>query len=80
MQRTAEQIWVSAQQVLRSALNADLYNLWFAPLKAGALAGEILTLEVANEFCEVWLTDNYQGLIHDALIQAVGQPLKVKFN
>src|SRR5712692_10603594 len=80
MQASAEQIWVSAQQVLRSALNADLYNLWFAPLKAGALAGEILTLEVANEFCEVWLTDNYLGLIHDALIQAVGQPLKVKFH
>src|SRR5260370_1973939 len=79
MQASAEQIWVSAQQVLRSALNADLYNLWFSPLKAGALAGEILTLEVANEFCEVWLTDNYLGLIHDALIQAVGQPLKVKF-
>src|SRR6266699_4023301 len=80
MQPSAEQIWVSAQQVLRSALNADLYNLWFAPLKAGALAGEVLTLEVANEFCEVWLTDNYLGLIHDALIQAVGQPLKVKFH
>jgi chromosomal replication initiator protein len=80
MQASAEQIWVSAQQVLRSALNADLYNLWFAPLKAGALAGEILTLEVANEFCEVWLTDNYLGLIHDALIQAVGQPLKVRFH
>jgi chromosomal replication initiator protein len=38
-----------------------------------------LTLEVANDFCEVWLKDNYLGLIHDVLAQASGQSFKVKF-
>ena len=26
-----------------------------------------LTLEVPNEFCEVWLKDNYMGLLQDVL-------------
>jgi hypothetical protein len=53
MQSSAENIWTSAQGLLRSMLNADIYNLWFAPLKARSLEGELLTLEVANDFCEV---------------------------
>jgi chromosomal replication initiator protein len=79
MESSAENIWNSAQALLRSMLNADIYNLWFAPLKAQSLDGELLTLEVANDFCEVWLKDNYLGLIRDVLAQASGQTLQVKF-
>lgn len=79
MQPSADKIWCAAQQLLRTMLNTDIFNLWFLPLKATALEGEILTLEVANDFCEVWLKDNYLGLIHDVLMQTCGQNLKVKF-
>jgi len=65
--------------MLRSLLNADIYNLWFAPLQAGPLENDSLTLEVANDFCEVWLKDNYLGLIQDVLTQAAGRPMKVNF-
>ena len=61
-------------------LNADTYNLWFAPLRATALEGDCLSLEVANDFCEVWLTDNYLGLIRDVLAHASGQPLEIRFH
>src|SRR5262245_35633809 len=80
MQVSPDQIWGSAQQLLRSMLNADIYNLWFAPIKAGGLESDVLTLEVANDFCEVWLKENYLGLIRDVLAHASGQPLKVRFH
>ncbi len=79
MQSSAEKVWDGAQQLLRTMLNTDIYNLWFAPVQASALESEVLTLDVANDFCEVWLKDNYLGLIRDVLAQASGQPLKVKF-
>jgi len=79
MQMTAETIWASAQQHLRALLNADIYHLWFAPLRALTLEQEVLTLQVANDFCEVWLNDNYLGLMRDVLAQTSGLPLKVKF-
>jgi len=79
MQPSADIIWGAAQQQLRAMLNSDIYNLWFLPIKATALEEETLTLEVANDFCEVWLKDNYLGLIHDVLMQASSQNLKVKF-
>ena len=40
-------------------LNPDIYNLWFLPIKAAALEEDTVVLEVANDFCEVWLKDNY---------------------
>src|SRR2546429_7387791 len=76
---SAEKLWAAAQEMLRTMLNSDIYNLWFAPVQANALEGDQITLEVANDFCEVWLKDNYIGLIQDVLVHASGQPLKVKF-
>src|ERR1017187_3015243 len=79
MQASAEKFWESAQQSLRTMLNPDIYNLWFLPVKAVGLEEDTVVLEVANDFCEVWLKDNYLGLIRDVLAQASGQILKIKF-
>src|SRR5262249_54067518 len=79
MQASAENVWPAAQKVLRTMLNPDIYNLWFHPVRAVGMEEETIILEVANEFCEVWLKDNYLGLIRDVLGQTCGQHLKVKF-
>ncbi|MGA9777876.1 MAG: DnaA/Hda family protein, partial [Verrucomicrobiia bacterium] len=79
MQLSVEKIWNSAREHLRSRLNADTYNMWFAPLRANAVDPNCVTLEVANEFCEVWLKDNYLSLLQDALAVAAGRQLQIKF-
>jgi chromosomal replication initiator protein len=79
MQLSAEKIWNSAREHLRSKLNNDTYNMWFAPLRACAIDGNNVTLEVANEFSGVWLKDNYLSLLQDAFAVAAGRQLLVKF-
>jgi chromosomal replication initiator protein len=79
MNLSAEKIWLAAQQSLRTMLNPDIYNLWFLPTKAVGLEGDTLVLEVPNDFCEVWLKDNYLGLIRDVMAQTSGEILKVRF-
>ena len=76
---SADKIWKAAQEQLRPMLSADIYNLWFAPLRANRLEGNCLTLEVANEFCEVWLKDNYMSLLQQVLGVASGRHLQVQF-
>src|SRR5512140_2385541 len=78
-QSPADKTWTAAQELLRTMLNADIYNLWFAPIQAVGLEGETIVLGVANDFCELWLKDNYLGLMQDVLLHASGQALKVKF-
>jgi chromosomal replication initiator protein len=79
MQASADKIWTAAQEHLRSMLNPDTYNLWFAPLRPCALDGSSIMLEVANDFCEVWLKDNYLGLLQDVIALASGHQLQVRF-
>ncbi|HZV35090.1 MAG TPA: DnaA N-terminal domain-containing protein, partial [Verrucomicrobiae bacterium] len=75
----AERIWGQAQEQLRAMLSADTFNLWFAPLRAHALEQDCIVLEVANDFCEVWLKDNYMSLLEEVLTRSSGQPTRVKF-
>jgi chromosomal replication initiator protein len=60
-------------------LSGDTYNLWFAPLRVYSQDNNGITLEVANDFCEVWLKDNYMGLLQDVLAVASGRQMQVKF-
>ena len=60
-------------------LSADTYNLWFAPLRASGQDHSVIVLEVANDFCEVWLKDNYMGLLQDVVALSAGRQLQVKF-
>ena len=76
---SAEKVWSSTQERLRTMLNSDIYNLWFAPIEAVPLDGDSICLKVANDFCELWLKDNYLGLIQDVLMQTTGHAVKVVF-
>src|SRR6266576_1499351 len=79
MQPSGESIWTAAQEHLRSMLSGDTYNLWFAPLRVCGQDNNILLLEVANDFCEVWLKENYMGLLQDVIGLASGRHLQIKF-
>ncbi|MCL5099454.1 MAG: chromosomal replication initiator protein DnaA [Candidatus Omnitrophica bacterium] len=79
MQTFLEKTWSEAQALLRSLLNPDIYNLWFAKIRAIRLEADHFVLEVGDDFCEVWLKENYLGLLEDTLAHVAGQQLKVKF-
>ena len=79
MHNELEKLWGAAQEHLRSLLSADIYNLWFAPLRLHAVEGDQAVLEVANDFCEVWLKENYLGLLEDALAAVAGRRLSISF-
>src|SRR5690349_20591656 len=79
MQASADKIWAAAQEHLRSMLSADTYNLWFAPLHVCDHEHNGIVLEVANDFCEVWLKDNYLSLLQDVVALASGHQLQITF-
>ena len=75
----AGRAWMAAQDLLRSMLNSEIYNLWFAPLRPVSMTGEAFLIEVGNEFCEFWLKDNYLGLLEEVMASVTGRQLKVSF-
>ena len=79
LQLSADSVWNSAQEQLRAKLTKDTYNMWFAPLQAITMDGSYITLQAPNEFCEVWLKDNYISLLQDAVAVSAGCRLAVRF-
>ncbi|HTD66481.1 MAG TPA: DnaA/Hda family protein, partial [Candidatus Limnocylindria bacterium] len=78
MQASAQKIWGTVQQSIQSLVSAELYRLWFSNIHPKGIDHECLTLEVENDFCEVWLEKNYLDLIREKAILATGRPIKVK--
>jgi chromosomal replication initiator protein len=79
MQISADKIWSTAQEHLRGKLSRDTFNMWFAPLRPCFADGQHITIEAPNEFCELWLKDNYLSVLQDAVAVAAGSRLQVKF-
>lgn len=79
MQAAAQQTWHLAQNHIRSTLGPETFNLWFAQLRARAQDQKSLVLEVADNFSEGWLKDNYAGVLQQAIAHASGQQLEIRF-
>lgn len=79
MDTHAQKVWGAAQNRLQGMLTQEIFNLWFAPIKAAQLDGDTLTLEVPNNYFELWLKDNYLGLMQDVLTKEAGDALKIRF-
>jgi chromosomal replication initiator protein len=79
MQPAAQQTWHLAQNHIRSTLSPETYNLWFAPLRARLQDQKSLVLEVADNFSEGWLRDNYSGMLREAVAQTSGRQLEIRF-
>jgi len=75
---SAQNIWGTVQQSIQGLVSPELYKLWFASIRPRELEQDCLTLEVENEFCEVWLEKNYLDLIREKAILATGRPMKVR--
>ena len=79
MSAAAQALWSAAQDSLRGMLKSEIYSLWFAPLRPHALKGDALTLAVADEFCEMWLKDNYLDLLRSVVSRAAVKPMSIAF-
>ena len=75
----AEAIWSAARETLRGMLKPEIFTLWFAPLRAQAAVDDRLTLEVADEFCEVWLRDNYLDVLRSVVSRTAVRPMHIDF-
>jgi chromosomal replication initiator protein len=79
MQDSADKLWSNAQEILRGMLKTEIFNLWFAPIRVRGIQGNFLELEVADDFSEVWLRENYLDLVRSVVTRTAGRPLDITF-
>jgi len=80
LQTDASSIWEKACGHLRETLPKDVYDRWISVIEAKEIHDETIVLNVANDFYQSWLVENYLPLIQDAVTAVVGSNLKIDFS
>jgi len=60
------QNWERVKERLKELLPETIFRVWFSSL-SGEVSGDILIIEVPNEFTKSWLQENYKNIIDQVL-------------
>ncbi|MGB2661136.1 MAG: chromosomal replication initiator protein DnaA [Candidatus Omnitrophota bacterium] len=74
-----EKIWEKALAALKSEVNDQVFATWFLPIKQTSLDNNVISLGIPNKFFENWIRDKYFSLIKNAVQQAAGKDLEIRF-
>jgi chromosomal replication initiator protein len=75
----ADELWDRIQTHLRSRLKPDLFERWFAPLRAVRLDGDRLEVSAPDRFHRDWVDDHYSSFFDEFVPGLVGRKLQVAF-
>jgi chromosomal replication initiator protein len=75
----AEEHWARIEAHLRTRLNADLFERWFAPLRPARLEGDRLEVCAPDKFHRDFVDDNYGSFFAEIVPGLFGRRLAVTF-
>jgi chromosomal replication initiator protein len=78
-ENSAQTVWREACDHLRKLLHPDVFSRWIAVIEPGTLEGDMLSLNVGNNFYQTWLEENYLALIQSAVTSVAGTPYRITF-
>jgi chromosomal replication initiator protein len=78
--QACQELWSTAQALLRQRVDADTYERYFAEIVPVAFdeGSQTLTLGVSNDLVAFWLSDNYEDVIRTALGEIATSPVTVQ--
>jgi chromosomal replication initiator protein len=76
---SADEIWNKCLVSIEKKVGANIFELWFKPIKLSYLKDEAVLLEIPNRFFREWIEDYYPSLIDDSIGKIVGHPVTVRF-
>ena len=72
-------VWAKACKHLAQTLSKDVFDRWIAVIEPKVLKNGTLILNVANDFYQSWLEENYLPLIRNAIATVSGTELNIQF-
>ena len=75
-----KEIWNKVLRAISEKISQNTFDIWFKPLKFLALSQSAIELEVPNKFFKDWLSENYQNLIKEVLLEITQKPYSIHFH
>jgi chromosomal replication initiator protein len=73
-------VWQNCLTLIRDRVAGQTFQTWFVPLKVALLEDSQITLQVPSQFYYEWLDSHYRPLILDAVKQATGKELQLRYS
>ena len=71
--------WDRCMGVIKEHVNTQTLKTWFEPIKAVKLEGDILTIEVPNQFFYEWLEENFLNVLRLAIVEVLGKNGRLEY-
>ncbi|HRO41680.1 MAG TPA: chromosomal replication initiator protein DnaA [Flavipsychrobacter sp.] len=75
----AEAVWNKCLSIIKDNINWRTYQTWFEPIRAAALTGAVLTLQVPSQFFYEWLEEHYVELLGKTIKRILGREGKLEY-
>src|ERR1700755_1862282 len=75
----AEQSWEKCLAIIKDNVNWRTYQTWFEPIRAVALTGSVLTLQVPSQFFYEWLEAHYVELLGKTIKRLLGKEGRLEY-
>lgn len=81
MDPSVQEIWAKALDILRNNATPSVYDLWFKRLTPKRLEKETtIVFDVDNEFTSIWIKENYEQFIRQALKAVTGRDFDIVYH
>ena len=74
-----EAVWNKCLGIIKDNVNWRTFQTWFEPIKAVALTGNILTLQVPSQFFYEWLEEHYVELLGKTIKRVLGKDGRLEY-
>ena len=72
-------LWPSILEAVSNRVTKQQFATWFQNLQASSDAPDELSIRVPNQFFREWLSQNYLGVIQDAIEEVAGARMRISF-
>ena len=79
MTKTFDKIWENCLKVIKDNISWQSYKTWFEPIKAVALEGDVLVIELPSQFFYEWLEEHYVELIAKTIKRELGKSGQLEY-
>ncbi|NLY75753.1 MAG: chromosomal replication initiator protein DnaA [Firmicutes bacterium] len=74
-----ETIWEKTLDSISTHLSKPSFETWFKPTKPLSLDGNVLTIEVSNDFAREWLESRYAPLLTTTIRDLIDEEIELRF-
>src|SRR5262245_17055809 len=77
---SAEQTWTKCLSVIKENVADQTFGTWFVHTKGDSIEDHTLTVRIPNSFAYNWLEGHYRDLVHQAVMQVLGDNYRVMYS